>query len=136
METYIIGASDFHEINQRFIPILANSQNDAIVKFLDHEAEVEHEFIRHIYNKQHILIFINHPHESSSDNFHTQTPIQKEMLVEQVNIFFNEHPDFAEIYLNYYFSHLSYPRLTPFPNEMIRFMWRNYKWSRLIVYKI
>src|SRR5262249_43160214 len=122
MQKYLVGISGSQFQEQEFKIVNASSENGAIAKFVRTFAAADDTFLEYVYDRAANLSFAEHfwlqtEDENTIFNETGQIMIDDAEFKKRVRVFFDRHPNYAEIYLDYYFSEENGSRTDLFPEE-------------------
>jgi hypothetical protein len=130
MSKYLVGFSDseFQEQDSKMID--ASSENEAIHKFIKVFAIAEDIFVEYVYSKSINCsiaeqFWLQTKDENTLYNKSGQIVIDDEEFKKRVRAFFGRNHDYADLYIDYYFSAEDRPKTGRFPEEMLIYMWVN-----------
>ena len=130
MSKYLVGFSDseFQEQDSKMID--ASSENEAIHKFIKVFAIAEDIFVEYVYSKSINCsiaeqFWLQTKDENTLYNKSGQIVIDDEEFKKRVKAFFGRNHDYADLYIDYYFSAEDRPKTGRFPEEMLIYMWVN-----------
>jgi hypothetical protein len=137
MPKYLVSfsASPFEE--QEFKIVNASSERDAIDKFIKAFAVKDHGFLGDVYDKSVNASFAERFWMQTEDEeilFHetAQIMIDDEEFKKRVRAFFSRHHDYAERYIDYFFSNADRSSVDPFPQEMLVYIWVNANYGDIV----
>ena len=130
MPKYLVGFSDSEYQEQDSKMIDALSENEAIDKFIKVFAIAEDIFVEYVYSKSINCsiaeqFWLQTEDENTLFNKTGQIVIDDEEFKKRVRAFFGRHRDYADLYIDYYFSAEDRPKTGHFPEEMLIYMWVN-----------
>ena len=108
----------------------ALSENEAIDKFIKVFAITEDIFVEYVYSKPVNCsiaeqFWLQTEDENTLFNKTGQIVIDDEEFKKRVRAFFGRNHDYADLYIDYYFSAEDRPKTGRFPEEMLIYMWVN-----------
>ena len=108
----------------------ALSENEAIDKFINVFAITEDIFVEYVHSKSINCsiaeqFWLQTEDENTFFNKTGQVVIDEEEFKKRVRAFFGRHHDYADLYIDYYFSAEDRPKTGRFPEEMLIYMWVN-----------
>ena len=128
MPKYLVCFSQSPFEEREFKIVNAASENEAIDKYIKVFAVTDYEFLEYVYDKS-----VN---TSSAENFWMQTEdediifheteqiiIGDEEFNKRVRAFFSSHRDYAELYIDHYYSDQARPSIDQFPQEMLVYIY-------------
>lgn len=127
---YLVGMKNREFEERDFKIVSAQSEEDAIVKFLHNRLEDEPHFKEYLYDKSVNMSFAERfwlqsreEQERFSRN-EGQLSINEDDFEKRARQFFAERTDFANLYLNFYYSDDEVPPAGgEFPTEMLVYIW-------------
>lgn len=134
MPKYLVGYSFDAFGDQGFVIVNASSEDEAIKKFIQGVGIAEDAFLEYVHEKSISLSFAETfwiQIEEEMDHFEQsgEALIDEEEFKHRVREFFGEHSDFAEAFLDYYYSDEEERPATPFPTEMLLYIWFESGWG-------
>ena len=128
MSKYLVCFSQSPFEEQEFKIVNASSENEAIAKYVKVFSVTDNDFLEYVYDKS-----VN---TSFAENFWMQTEDEKiifhktakliigdEEFKKRIMAFFNSHRDYAELYIDHYYSDKDSPGIDPFPEEMLTYIY-------------
>ena len=141
MPKYLICFSESPFEEREFKIVNAASENEAIDKYIKVMAITDNDFLAYVYDKS-----VN---TSFAENFWMQTEeealifhetariiIGDEEFKKRIRTFFSKHRDYAELYINHYYSNKDSPRIDQFPEEMLVCIYVNSGHSQVTAVKL
>ena len=130
MPKYLVSFSDSEYQEQDSKMIDALSENEAIDKFIKVFAIAEDIFVEYVYSKPVNCsiaeqFWLQTEDENTLFNKTGQIVIDEEEFKKRVRAFFGRNRDYADLYIDYYFSAEDRPKTGCFPEEMLIYMWVN-----------
>jgi hypothetical protein len=128
MPKYLVCFSQSPFEEQEFKIINASSENEAIAKYIKVFAVTDNDFLEYVYEKSVNTSFAENFWMQTEDEdiiFHetAQLIIRDEEFNKRVRAFFRRHRDYAEHYIKHYYSDQDTPKVDPFPEEMLVYMY-------------
>ena len=119
----------------------ASSENEAIAKYIKVFAVIDNDFLKYVYEKSVNTSFAeNFWMQTENENiiFHetAQVIIGDEEFNKRVRAFFGSHRDYAELYIDHYYSDQDTPRIDPFPEEMLVYIYVHSGHSQITAVKL
>jgi hypothetical protein len=141
MPKYLVSFSESPFEEQEFKIVNGSSESEAIDKFIKAFAVTDNDFLQDVYDKSVNASFAERFWMQTEDEeilFHetAQIMIGDEEFKKRVRAFFSRHRDYAERYIDYYFSDEDSPSVDPFPQEMLVYIWVNSNYSDVIAVKL
>jgi len=134
MEKYLVGFNDDALENLSFAIVNADNSKDAIRKYIWEVGIHEELFLDHVYDKAANMCLAERfwlQTDEEMDRFeeHDELLIGEEEFRRRAREFFGPHADFAERYLDYYFTPGEEPPTELFPEEMLLYIWAESDWA-------
>jgi hypothetical protein len=126
---YIVGHSESNFGEQDFVVLSAENEQDAIKKFLDLYGIKEDIFLEHVYDRSINFSFAEHfwlVTDNENEHFENtgEVLIDKDIFNQRVRDFFGHHSDYANSYINHYWSDKEYkPEEKLFSDGMLIYIW-------------
>lgn len=134
---YLVGISDSRFEEQKFKVIEVPNNEEAIREFVRRYGISEGLFLEHVYSKSinssfAEIFWLDTDDEEERFNETGEITVDEDEFKRRVRAAFGEHSDFANLYIDYYFSdeaESTNGKRTLFPEEMLIYMWLNFPWS-------
>lgn len=127
MPKYLVCFSESPFEEQEFKIVNASGESEAIDNYIKVFAITDNDFLTYVYDKSVNASFAENFWMRTEDEdvkFHetAQIIIEDEEFKKRVRAFFSSHPDYAELYIDHYYSDEDSPRIDLFPQEMLVYM--------------
>jgi hypothetical protein len=141
MPKYLVCFSESPFEEHEFRIVNALSESEAIDKFIKVFAVTDDDFLEHVYDRAINASFAERfwlQTEGEDVIFHetAQIIIGNEEFKKRVRAFFGSHGNYAELYIDYYFSEEDSPRTDVFPQEMLVYILVNSDYSDVTAVKL
>jgi len=141
MPKYLVCFSQSPFEEQEFKIINASSENEAIDKYIKVFAVTDNDFLEYVYDKSVSTSFAeNFWMQTEEENiiFHetAQITIGDGEFNKRVRAFFSSHRDYAELYIDHYYSDQDSPGIGQFPEEMLVYIFVNSNHSQVTAVKL
>jgi hypothetical protein len=140
MPKYLVCFSKSPFEEQEFKIVNTSSESEAIDKYIK-VFVTDNDFLTYVYDKSVNMSFAENFWMRTEDEniiFHktARVIIGDEEFKKRVRAFFSRHLDYAELYIDHYFSDKDSPSVDPFPEEMLVYIWVNSNYSDVTVVKL
>ena len=141
MSKYLVCFSQSPFEEREFKIVNALSESEAIDKYIKVFAVTDNDFLTYVYDKSVNASFAENfwmRTEEEDIIFHetAQVIIGDEKFNKRIRAFFSRHLDYAELYIKHYYNDRDSPRVDPFPEEMLVYMWVNSGHSQVTAVKL
>ena len=141
MPKYLVCFSQSLFKEREFKIVNASNENEAIAKYVKVFAVTDNDFLEYVYDKSVNTSFAENfwmGTENENIIFHetAQVITGNEEFKKRVRAFFNSHRDYAELYIDHYYSDKDRPIADPFPEEMLVYIYVNSGHSQLTAVKL
>jgi len=128
MPTYLVCFSHSSFEDREFKIVNAPSESEAIAKYIKVFAVTDNDFLEYVYEKSVNTSFAENfwmQNEDGNIIFHetAQVIIGNEEFNKRVRAFFGRHRDYAELYIDHYYSDQARPSIDQFPQEMLVYIY-------------
>ena len=141
MPKYLVCFSKSPFEEQEFKIVNASSESEAIDKYIKVFAVTDNDFLNYVYDKSVNTSFAENFWMQTEDEdiiFHetAQIIIEDEEFKKRVRAFFRRHRDYAELYIDHYYSDKDSLRIDQFPEEMLVYIYVNSGHSQVTAVKL
>jgi hypothetical protein len=138
MQKFLVGYDETPFGDRDFVIVNAGNREEAVMRFIRETALNEDIFIEHIYEKtvnMSLAEMFWFQTEKEMEHFTQkgEVLIDVEEFKRRVRKFFGDYTDFAERYLDYYFSESDEPPDELFPEEMLFYIWSESDWADEVI---
>lgn len=139
---YLVGSSEAEFGELEFSVVEAADEKTAIAMFIQDAASHNEFFLENVYARSVNMSFGEHfwiSTKKETEQFMQDGEIivTEEEFKQRVRDFFSTHPDFAELYIDFWFDlTIDETPEVPFPPDMMVFIWVNTKYSDTIAVRL
>lgn len=129
-QEYFVALRDSEVESREFYIVTATSSEEAADKFITFFAPGDETLVEMITDRSVSMSFASHfwlqtPEDKAFFSENADVLISEDEFEQRVRQFFGTHADFANLYLEYYFSEEQEPLRPDFPPAMLVFVWKN-----------